>query len=103
MARVVLMRHWRWHPWKQVRILAGNLDATREALERQGRDVAYWRHLADLHAPGDWARNGWRDIGATHDEADNPPPATSPPQWDYPPPGMTTGPDGQAHWTRPHP
>jgi hypothetical protein len=35
--RVVLMRWWWLRPWKQVRILAGNLDACREAAERFGR------------------------------------------------------------------
>jgi len=35
--RVVLMRWWWLRPWKQVRILAGNLDACREATERFGK------------------------------------------------------------------
>lgn len=43
--RVVLMRWWWLRPWKQIRILAGNLDACREATDR------FARHRRAVHPP----------------------------------------------------
>jgi len=45
--RVVLMRRWRLRPWKQATVLAGNLDACRLAIERQGVLIATVREQAE--------------------------------------------------------